>query len=116
MDKFGTIFLVIIIVIIVVSNILFYKKLQKIHKKHFKHMLLFFLFCVVSIMIIGTLYFAFQNSVLIDLLKIKNTYAYRITKSIIVIVLSNITNYYFSKFYLKRISKTKNEIELIGIE
>ncbi|OXB08097.1 hypothetical protein B0A72_00500 [Flavobacterium pectinovorum] len=81
-------------------------------------MFLFFLFSLVSILTIAILYFTFQNSVLIDFLKIalKNTYAYRITKSIIVIVLSNITNYYFAKFYLKKISKTKNEIELIGIE
>ena len=118
MDKLGFVFLVIVIVIIVVSNILFYKKLQKTHQKNFKYILLYFLFSLISIVTIGILYFIFQNSVLIDLLKIeiKDTYADRITNCIIIFTLNSITNYYFSKFYIKRISKTKNEIELIGTE
>lgn len=43
-------------------------------------------------------------------------YAYRFVVGAIIFPSSIITNIYFGKFYLKRISKTKSEIELIGKE
>lgn len=120
MDELGFIFLVILITIIVGSNILFYIKLKKTPEKRFKYILTFFIFSLLSIAFIGILYFIFESSIVIDYFEteINDTYADRILKCFIIIILSSITNYYFSKFYLKRISKTKkeNEIELIGEE
>ncbi|SHH40680.1 hypothetical protein SAMN05443663_107182 [Flavobacterium defluvii] len=117
MDALGGVLLVIIILIVIVSNILFIKRLRK-NQRRFKYIFLFFLFCFFSIIAIGLLCYAFERHILIEYLKIEitNRYTNRIIKSITALTLIIITNYNFAKFYLKRISKTKNEIELIGKE
>lgn len=119
MDTIGFILLLTIVIIIVLSNILFFKRLKN-NQKRFKYILIFFFFCIVSIFVSGILTYAFDQNLLINTFKIEinHGYASRIIKSIIAFTLNIITNYYFAKFYLKRISKTKNknEIELIGKE
>ncbi|MEO8237206.1 MAG: hypothetical protein ABI576_03790 [Flavobacterium sp.] len=118
MDALGVVFLVIILAIIISYYILFLKKINKIEKKQFKYKLIFFLGCIISIVIAIVIYFCFENFILIDFLKLEvnDTYGERITESIIIFSLNIITNFYFLKFYLKRILNQKNEIELIGTE
>lgn len=117
MDAVGTILLVILIIIVIVSNVLFFKRLKK-NQRRFKYIFLFFIICIFSIVAIGLLFYAIERHLLIEYFKIKinSRYTWRIIKSSIALILIIITNYYFAKLYSKRISKTKNEIELIGKE
>lgn len=117
MDDLGVILLMMGLAIIVLSSTLFFKRLKK-HERHFKYIFLFLLFCIFSIIANAILCYEFERKILIDFFEIKTTHSYsgRIIKSIIAFTLNIITNYYFAKFYLKRISKIKNEIELIGIK
>lgn len=120
MDKLGAIFLVTLVIIIVYPNFTFLKELKKIEKNHFKYKLIYFLMCLIFpcsvIFIVAAI---LSSPAFIDLLNLDidtSTYTYRIFIGIIIFPLSIIINIYFTKFYLKRISKTKNEIELIGKE
>ncbi|GGF11842.1 hypothetical protein GCM10011518_21300 [Flavobacterium limi] len=117
MDLLGGILLMTIIIIIVLSNILFFKRLKK-NQKRFKYIILFLSFCIFSIFIFGILTYAVEQNLLLNTFKIEINHGYtsRILKSIIALTLNIITNYYFAKFYLKRIYKQKTEIELIGKE
>jgi hypothetical protein len=47
---------------------------------------------------------------------VNNNFIERIVKTLIIFTLNGISNFYLLKFYLKRISKQKTEIELIGKE
>ncbi|WP_232067421.1 hypothetical protein, partial [Flavobacterium bizetiae] len=63
-------------------------------------------------------YFSFEFYFVLEFLKFKfsNKFVERIIKTLIIFALNGISNFYILKLYLKRISKTKNEIELIGKE
>lgn len=120
MDKLGAIFLVTLVIIIVYPNFNFLKELKKIEKNHFKYKLIYFLMCLIFPCSVIFIVAAILSSPgFIDLLNLDidtSTYTYRIIIGTIIFPLSIIINIYFTKFYLKRISKTKNEIELIGKE
>lgn len=120
MDELGVIFLVILFTIIVYPNFTFFKELKKIEKNHFKYKLIHFLMCLIfPCSIIFIVAAILSSPAFINLLNLDidtSTYTYRIFIGIIIFPLSIIIYIYFTKFYLKRISKTKNEIELIGKE
>ena len=120
MDALGAIFLFLLLTIIIYPNYLFLKKLKSIKNKQPKHKLIYFLMSVIFPSIIIFLSAIFTTSpFVIHQLGINidnNTYTSRIIFGCIIFPLSILINLFFLKFYLKRISKIKNEIELIGTE
>ena len=117
MKAIGVIFLLLIISVFLSTNILFYRKLKSINKGLLKHIMLYLLFSVSSIFIIAILYYFFEKYILINLFG--DTFHASITERIIkfVTLFSSFIcgSFYFSKFYINKLTKT-NEIELIGKE
>lgn len=121
-DVIVVIYWILIASVIIHPNYIFSKKLKNIEKKLFSHKLIFFLMSI----ILPFLYMCFFLAILINpylnnLISLKidpETYSGRIIYASLVFPLAYLTNIYFAKFYIKRISKTKNknEIELIGKE
>ena len=122
MDFLGIIFITLLIGIIFYSNFTFLKSIQNNEKKHLKHKLFYFLMSFIfPSSIIFILAILITSPKLLELLNLNidfTSYLYRIVIGLIIFPTSILANLYFAKFYLKRISKTKNknEIELIGKE
>jgi len=120
MDNVVTVYWILILFIIGYPNYIFIKRLKPIKKKRFLHKLFFFIMSLILPSIFICLFMAILISPYIDkLFNLKidhDTYLVRFIYAIVVFPSGYVTNIYFAKFYLKRISKTKNEIELIGIE
>lgn len=120
MDALKIIFRILLVAIVVYPNFYFFKGLKNSGKYHFKHTLFYFIMSLIlpcSIIFIITV--IITSPVLIEFLNLDIDtagYAYRFVVGTIIFPSSIITNIYFGKFYLKRISKTKSEIELIGKE
>ena len=118
MDFLGVIFLILFLLVLTISNVAFYRGINKAGNKDYKHMVSFFFICIITPAIIFIFYFIFETSVLIDVLKfeITDTYTERIAKLSVILPLNIIVNYFLVKLYLRKITKNKNEIELIGTE
>lgn len=122
MDLLGGIFISILLLIIIYSNFIFFKGFKKTGEKHIKHKLFYFLMSVIIpssvIFIVAAL---LTSPALIEMSGLRTEMNDKISRIIfgsVIFAPSILINIYFSKFYLKRISKTKktNEIELIGKE
>ncbi len=120
MDALGILFLISFLMIIIISIVLFQKRLKKIGINHFKYKLIHFIICIViPISIIFFYALLITSPYLINSLNLRidlNNFTYRIIFASIIFSQSILVNIFISKIYLKRISKTKNEIELIGKE
>ncbi len=121
MDLLGVIFIILFLITFAYPNYVFFKGLKNIQGKNYKNKAIYFftsviiscfIVCVVA-MIIGSL----DSIEIIDLKTgIYNNYIFRIIFGIAIFPPSILANIYIAKLYLKRISKTKNELELIGKE
>lgn len=120
MDFLGGIFILIFLVIIIYPNFVFYKGLKSIEKNHFKHKLFYFLISLVVSCSIVILVAIVAASQVLDEMWDFNTalddYISRIIFACIIFPPGIFINIYLAKFYLKRISNKKIEIELIGKE
>lgn len=120
MDILKIIFRILLVAIVVYPNFYFFKELKNTGKYHFKHTLFYFIMSLIlPCSIIFLIAVIITSPVLIDFLNLDidtTGYTYRFIVGAIIFPSSIILNIYFAKFYLKRISKTKNEIELIGKE
>lgn len=122
MDYYKIIFRVLLTVVIIYPNYIFFKELKKNEKKHFRHNLLYFLISVVApcsiIFLIALIMTSPALNQLINLKFDPKDLTSRIIVGSLIFPSSIVANLYFVKFYLKRITKTKNknEIELIGKE
>jgi membrane-associated HD superfamily phosphohydrolase len=121
MDILGAIFIAIFLVIIIYSNFYYLKKLQK-NETHLKKKLFYFSTSVIfPCLIVFATAAILSSPALIELTGLKtdmSDYTTRIVFGSVIFPSSILANICFAKFYLKRISKTKNknEIELIGTE
>ncbi|MBB4801497.1 ABC-type multidrug transport system permease subunit [Flavobacterium nitrogenifigens] len=121
-DVIVVIYWILIAFIIIHPNYMFYKKLKNIATKSFIHKLIFFLMSIFLLFI----YMCFFLLILINpyinqILGFKidpEAYSGRIIYASLTFPVAYLTNISIAKFYIKRISKTKNknEIELIGKE
>ena len=120
MDILKIFFRISLIVIVVYPNFIFLKNLKKIGKYHFKHVLFYIIMSLIfpcSIIVFFAVLASSPAFIEFSNLDIYSpSYTYRIIIGLIIFPSSIITNIYVAKIYLKRISKTKNEIELIGTE
>jgi hypothetical protein len=120
MDLLGGIFIAIFLGIIIYSNFIFSKGVKKTETKHFKYKLFYFLTSVIfPCIVIFAITVILNSTTLFEISGLKidiSNYITRIFFGILIFPSSILANIYFSKFYIKRISKTKNEIELIGTE
>jgi hypothetical protein len=120
MDLLGGIFILIFVVIIIYPNFVFNKGIKSIKKNHFKYKLFYFLITfVISCFIVAVAFITIGSGILDEILDfsiVTNRYIFRFFYGCVIFFPSIFINIYFAKFYLKRISKTKNEIELIGKE
>ena len=109
-----------IAIIVLYPNYLFFRKLKNAKGKTIIPKSIYFLMSLLLPFLIMFLFMAILMSPYLNQLtnlKIDyDTYLIRIMYAVVVFPLSFIANIYFAKFYFKRISKTKNEIELIGKE
>ena len=120
MNHVVLIYWIMISIIVVYPNYIFFKKLKSIETKHITHKSVYFLASIILPVLIMLFFMLVAKSPrLIQILDLKINYydyPFRIIYGCIVFPLGIFANIYFGKFYLKRISKTKNEIELIGKE
>jgi hypothetical protein len=120
MNHVVLIYWIIIATTVIYSNYMFFKKLKNIQTKHLAHTSIYFLMSIISPVLIMLFFMLVVKSPrLIQILNLKidyYDYPFRIIYGCVVFPLGFFANIYFAKFYLKRISKTKNEIELIGKE
>ncbi|CAD5342194.1 hypothetical protein FLA105535_02176 [Flavobacterium bizetiae] len=119
MDQVTYLFFILFLTIIALSYFLFFRELNNrldFIKTKYKWSVI--LICIASNIIIVLIYFSFEFYFVKEFLKFKldNNFVERIIKTLIIFALNGISNFYILKLYLKRISKTKNEIELIGKE
>lgn len=122
MDYLGIFYIILLLVIIVYSNFTFFKGIKNIEKPHLKHQLFYFLMSLIfpcSIVFIVAI--IISSPALLRLMHLNIDFSsdkYRVVIGSIIFPSSILANISFAKFYLKRISKTKNknEIELIGKE
>jgi hypothetical protein len=120
MDLLGGIFIFIFLVIIIYPNFVFYKGLKNIGKNHLKYKLLYFLITLIfSCAVVFTVAMIVASQIfdeMFDMSTKLNNYIYRIIFGCAIFPPGIFINIYFGKFYLKRISLKKTEIELIGKE
>jgi hypothetical protein len=120
MDILGGIFLFILLTTIIYPNYIFFKKLTDNRNKKLKHKIIYFLITVtIPCLIIFLAAAIITSAYLIKQFNLKfdfNNYSSRIIFACIIFPPSILVNIYFFKFYIKRISITKNEIESIGTE
>jgi hypothetical protein len=124
MDNIALIYWAIILIIVLYPNYIFFKRLKNIGKKNIVHKSVYFLSSVLLPFLIMCFFMLIATSPrLMQILDLKidyYEYSFRIIYASIVFPISILANLYFANFYLKRISKAKNEnkneIELIGKE
>jgi hypothetical protein len=119
MDIAVYIYWVLIVITIGYPNYIFFKKLKNVKGKPIIHKLLYFLITLILLFAIIAVIMTILTSSYLEKMGLKidhNSYITRIMYAALVFPLAYLANIYIAKFYLKRISKTKNEIELIGKE
>lgn len=120
MDALGICFIAIAFIIVIFSNYIFLKNPKRI-KKRTIHILIYFLMSLILPFLVFLCFAILRELISVEIFKFKiedDNYLIRILFAAITFPSSILVNLYFSKFYLKQISKTKNknEIELIGTE
>lgn len=120
MDFLGGIFLFIFLVIIIYPNFNFYKELKRIGKNQLKYKITYFIITLlISCSIVIGVAMLVVSQIINDFLNVTiqmNEYVTRIIFAGVIFPPGIFLNIYFGKFYLKRISRKKTEIELIGKE
>ena len=119
MDLVSYLFFILFFALISLSYFLFFKELRRRQeqiKSKYKWIVIFY--CIAINITVVLLYFSFELYILTDTLKFKlnNNFIERILKTLVIFALNGISNFFILKFYLKRISQQKTEIELIGKE
>lgn len=114
----GLTFWFLIFVIVLYPNYMFFKKIKDVKRKTIIDKVIYFLTSLILPFLVmisfTTILESYYGYILLNL-KIDHNY-FIIIYAIVVSPPGYLANIYFAKFYLKRISKTKNEIELIGKE
>ena len=121
MDLLGWIFIAIFLTTFLYPNFIFLRGLKNTPKKNYKYKAIYFFTSLItscSIVFIIAIIIASLDSIEIINFKlgVYNNYISRIIFGVAIFPPSILINIHIAKLYLKRISKTKNEIELIGEE
>ncbi|KFF04261.1 hypothetical protein B0A68_13915 [Flavobacterium reichenbachii] len=123
MDSLGFIFFILLLLMIILPNYLFQRKLKLTDLSYFKYKAIYLVISISSLILVFVFFYYLKEYFLKYYFELntnnKNEYEANKARTItvsIVLLLNSVLNIYFAKFYLKRISKTKNEIELIGKE
>jgi hypothetical protein len=118
-DLVSYLFFILFFTLTALSYFLFFKELRRTQQQiKSKYKWIVILYCIAINILVVILYFSFEFYFLKGILKfeVNNNFIERIVKTLIIFTLNGISNFYLLKFYLKRISKQKTEIELIGKE